>query len=410
MPMTVRAPEVDFRQLMKKVEEVVEAIEPAEDIHLTVRQLAVEVVSRFRDELGVFGGRVYAREDGFYNLIAVFPDARAPAAALQVPASYEPIQALLESRTIYMSPEDPRLDRDIEAAIGAREFAAIEVGDQAYILAFDIEPDRHREDVLISLVIVRHALNQKLREERLEGVLRQARRIQQSILPRRMPCFGPFEFAARTEAMEIVGGDFYDYIALTDKTLGVAVADVSGHGLPAALLVRDVYMGMRMGLSRDLKIVRTVERLNEIIHHSALTSRFVSMFYGEFEPNGNFVYVNAGHPPPYYMTAAGRVERLTEGGPVLGPVPDASYERGFVRLRPGDLVLFYTDGIVEAENAAGEDFGTERLIEVVRRRRQASGEEIVDAVFEALGEFTEGAPAQDDRTVTLVRYPHVDGV
>ncbi len=86
--------------------------------------------------------------------------------------------------------------------------------------------------------------------------------------------------------MESVGGDFYDYIPITDKILGLAIADVSGHGLPAALQVRDIYMGLRMGMARDFKIVRTVERLNQIIHKSTLTSRFVSMFYGELERNG----------------------------------------------------------------------------------------------------------------------------
>jgi sigma-B regulation protein RsbU (phosphoserine phosphatase) len=400
-----KTPKVDFRRLMRKVVDVVEAIEPAEDPDRTVKQQVVEVVSRFREELGIFGGRVYARVGGRYRLIGVFPDSRAPGRPLEIPASYEPIQVLLDKRTLYMERDDPRLDPSVEEALGTKEFAAIEVGDQAYILAFDIEPGRDRDDVLISLVILRHALNQKLREERLEGVLREARRIQQSILPRRMPCFGPFEFAARTESMEVVGGDFYDFIPMTDKLLGVAVADVSGHGLPAALLVRDVHMGLRMGLSRDLKIVRTVERLDDIIHQSALTSRFVSMFYGELEPNGNFIYVNAGHPPPFYLAASGRVERLTEGGPVLGPVPDTGYERGFVRLRPGDLVMLYTDGIIEAEDDAGREWRAGELIELLRRERTRPAAEIVDSVFTAVAEYTGGAPPHDDRTVVVVRYP-----
>jgi sigma-B regulation protein RsbU (phosphoserine phosphatase) len=400
-----KTPKVDFRRLMRKVVDVVEAIEPAEDPDRTVKQQVVEVVSRFREELGIFGGRVYARVGGRYRLIGVFPDSRAPGRPLEIPASYEPIQVLLDKRTLYMERDDPRLDPSVEEALGTKEFAAIEVGDQAYILAFDIEPGRDRDDVLISLVILRHALNQKLREERLEGVLREARRIQQSILPRRMPCFGPFEFAARTESMEVVGGDFYDFIPMTDKLLGVAVADVSGHGLPAALLVRDVHMGLRMGLSRDLKIVRTVERLDDIIHQSALTSRFVSMFYGELEPNGNFIYVNAGHPPPFYLAASGRVDRLTEGGPVLGPVPDTGYERGFVRLRPGDLVMLYTDGIIEAEDDTGREWRAGELIELLRRERTRPAAEIVDKVFTAVVDHTGGAPPHDDRTVVVIRYP-----
>ena len=166
-------------------------------------------------------------------------------------------------------------------------------------------------------------------------------------------------------------------------------------------------MGLRMGLSRDFKIVRTVERLDDIIHQASLTSRFVAMFYGELEANGNFIYVNAGHLPPFYISRDGEVERLTEGGPVLGPLPDATFERGFVRLNPGDLVLLYTDGMIEAEDDQGEEFGAERLLDVVRQHRHRTVEEIVDSVFEAVEEFTSSAAPQDDRTVTLLRYPEI---
>lgn len=398
-------PRADFAELMKRVEEAVEAIEPAEDLAITVGQLAVEVLSRFREPLGVFGGRVYHREGGVYRLIAAFPDSRKPTGALELPASYEPIQLLLDNRTIYMDRDDPRTDPELERELGVKEFAAIEVGGRDYILAFDIEPERDRNDVLVSLAILRHAFNQKLRQERIAGVLREARRIQMSIQPRRMPSFGPFDFAARTQSMEIVGGDFYDLIPLSDKILGVAVADVSGHGLPAALLVRDIHMGLRMGLSRDLKIQRVIERLDDIIHQSTLTSRFVSMFYGELSPSGTFIYVNAGHPPPIYLASSGEVERLSEGGSVLGPIPDATYDRGFVRLSPGDVVVLYTDGVVEAENAAGKPFGVDRLIDTVRRHRRDPAKEIVQAVCDALAEFTGDTPRQDDRTVVVVRYP-----
>ena len=174
--------------------------------------------------------------------------------------------------------------------------------------------------MLFSLGVLRYAINQKLRQERMEEVFEQARKIQASILPRRVPVYGAFELYGQSRPMEKVGGDFYDYIPITDKILGLAIADVSGHGLPAALQVRDIYMGLRMGLSRDFKIVRTVERLNTIIHKSTLTSRFVSMFYGELEPNGVFIYVNAGHPPPFHLAANGEVRFLDEGGAVLGPL------------------------------------------------------------------------------------------
>jgi sigma-B regulation protein RsbU (phosphoserine phosphatase) len=171
--------------------------------------------------------------------------------------------------------------------------------------------------------------------------------------------------------------------------------------------VRDVYMGLRMGLTRDLKIVRTVERLNEIIHRSTLTSRFVSMFYGELELNGLFIFVNAGHPPPFHLAATGEVRYLEDGGPVLGPLPKTSYERGVVSIEPGDLLVLYTDGITEARGpgAGGEreEFGLDRLIAVCRDHRQRPAGDIVEAVFAAVESFAGGRPANDDRTVVVVR-------
>jgi sigma-B regulation protein RsbU (phosphoserine phosphatase) len=239
-------------------------------------------------------------------------------------------------------------------------------------------------------------------------MLRQARRIQSSILPKRSPLYGRYDINGRTDLVESVGGDFYDYIPITDKILGIAIADVSGHGLPAALQVRDIHMGLRMGMSRDLKIVRTVERLNSIIHHSTLTSRFVSMFYGELELSGLFIYVNAGHPPPMYLSAAGEVTRLEEGGAVLGPLADATYERGFVRMQPGDVIVLYTDGITEThEGATGSvnEYGFARLAEVASAHRTAPADEIISAIYADVRDFCGGAPAEDDRTVVVVRLP-----
>jgi phosphoserine phosphatase RsbU/P len=292
--------------------------------------------------------------------------------------------------------------------LGVERFAALELGSEQYILAFDVAPGHDRDDVLLSLGILRHAINQKIRQDRMEGIFRQARKIQSSILPKRAPAYGRFDIAGRTDSMEQVGGDFFDYIPVTDKILGLAIADVSGHGLPAALQVRDIYVGLRMGTARDLKIVRTVERLNNIIHQSTLTSRFVSMFYGELELNGTFIYVNAGHPAPFHLSAAGEARFLEHGGPVLGPIADASYERGFVNLHPGDLVVLTTDGILETERrraGAREEFGSEQVLEVTRQHRERPAAEIVAAIFDSVEKWSGGRAAKDDRTVVVVRYP-----
>ncbi len=400
---------VDYRRLIKNVEQLVEAIEDADDVAATVRMVADAVIAQFRDQLGLYGGRIYRREGDEFVLEGTFGDAKEVAEGLSVPVDYGPVRSLIQKRTLYMEEDDPLLDRDLEAELGVQQFVAIEVGDQDYILSFNVAPGYDKSSILFSLGILRHSINQKIRQERMADALREARRIQASILPRGNPNFAGFDICGRSVPLETVGGDHFDFISMTDKIMGLAIADVSGHGLPAALQVRDIYMGLRMGLSRDYKIVRTVERLNEIIHLSTLTSRFVSMVYGELERSGNFVYVNCGHPAPFRLAADGGEKLLERGGIVLGPIPDATYERGFVKIRPGDLLVLYTDGIIEAmgRGTTGklEEYGLRRLMDTAREHQGESAGEVIQAIFESLEVFCGEEPAEDDRTVVVVKLP-----
>ncbi len=400
---------ISFSDLVKSAERLVDTIPHRDDLSRLVLELSAAITNELGARLGVTGGRVYERVEGggAYGLVDSFGRASSPEDPPLLLRDYPPVETCCLEGVVYMESDDPSLDRELENALGVGRFAAIEVDGEEFLLAFDLDEEQDREGSLLSLGILRYAINQKIRRERMDDVLRQARDIQSSILPRRVPAYGSFDVAGRNDPLETVGGDFYDFIPISDKILGVAIADVCGHGLPAALQVRDIYVGMRMGLGRDYKIVRTVERLNGIIHQSILTSRFVSMFYGELELNGNFLYVNAGHPPPFHLSAAGEVSFLESGGVVLGPVPDATYERGFVALSPGDLLVLYTDGIVEAVGAAEEEYGVDRIVSVARRHRLGSSQEIVDSVFSDVESFSTDDQASDDRTVVVVRYPEL---
>jgi sigma-B regulation protein RsbU (phosphoserine phosphatase) len=232
--------------------------------------------------------------------------------------------------------------------------------------------------------------------------LNEARQIQMSILPRRAPRRGEFDIAGYTVPAEIVGGDFFDFIPVTERIHGIAIADASGHGLPAALQVRDVYTGLRMGVARDFKIVRTVERLNRIINQSRMTTKFVSLFYGEIEEEGNFIYVNAGHPPPLHFHPKG-VTTLKQTGMVLGPSATASYSRGFLSLEPGDALLLYTDGMTEASDPKGREYGVERLKKAFLALRGKPADEIVRALVKKVGEYVGARDPEDDRTVVVVK-------
>ncbi len=406
-----RVPEGGKRNvLMRRVQEIVDRIGRGDGETATVRHAADQVICRLRGELGIWGGRLYERDGDDYVLRATFPDARPIEQEIRIPRSYPPIELCLMRGSIYMATDDPRVDPELEAQLGVREFAAVEVGNGRYLLGFDVAPESDQDDVLFPLGVVRHSINQRLHREHVDEIFRQARQIQSSILPRSEPRFADFDFAGRSDSLDIVGGDLYDYISISDKILGMAIADASGHGLPAALQVRDIYVGLRMGLSRDYKIVRTLQRLNHIIHAGTLTSRFVSMFYGEIERHGVLIYVNAGHPPPFHLAADGSVNYLEHGGPVLGPLPDATYDRGYLQMRPGDMLVLYTDGVTETRRAAPRpaertEYRVDRLLEVARANQGKTAAEIVAAIFTDLEEWSGGAPSQDDRTVVVVVYP-----
>src|SRR3954453_19972206 len=290
-----------------------------------------------------------------------------------------------------MDADDPGIDSVLEHRLGARRFAAIAAGDDNYIVIFDDAPELSREDINFSLNLIRYAVNQRLRAERFESLIVEAQRIQQSILPSRIPQYQGFDIWGRTVPAEIVSGDFYDFIPISDSILGLAIADGSGHGLPAALVVRDIYMGLRMATDRDFKIVRTMEKLNHIIHRSRLTTKFVSLFYGELETGGILIYCNGGHNFPFVLKGS-RFELLPSGGPVLGPTPDATYQRGFLKLEPGDVLCLYSDGIIEAVDAKDREFGLERLQRIVRTNRERSAQEIGVGVLARVSKGAGGRP------------------
>ena len=419
---TATPSQIDYRQLMADVDRVVNSLEGEEENAPTVQRLANALTRSFARELGLTGGRLYIQQGDEYRVWATFGDAKPVEKGVRVSKDYPPVVSSIAAGTLYMEEEDPLLDRDFEDRIGSYCFAVIVLGEREYLLAFDVASDHEPDQVMFALGLLRHSINQKIQQQQVQDVLREARSIQAAILPRERPQFPGYDIFGKTVPLDTVGGDFYDSITITDKILGLAIADVSGHGLPAALQVRDIYMGLRMGMSRDFKIVRTVERMNQIIHQSRSTSRFVSMFYGELEADGTLIYVNAGHPPPILLTAEGKRRELSVGGVVLGPLPNATYNRGVLQLEHGDILIAFTDGIVETvpaaanrpredesgDSAAGSryaaEYGVERLVATCLRLREESAEAIVEGLFEDLDRFSGGAPANDDRTLGIVKY------
>ncbi len=392
-----------FRRIEKALETIAQGSTPLE----TIRDTAQFLVENFSEDLHIEGGRIYAREDdGAYEIVETFGRVLRAPIGLRIDRHYAGMELVLDEGSVVMDLSDAELDQNLEKAIGTRDrFAAIAVADGAYVLSFDVAAESGAtDDLLATLNIVRLAVNQKLREERMLEILEEARRIQTSILPRRIPEYGDFEMAARSIPAEIVGGDFYDFITLTETTFNVVIADATGHGLPAALQVRDVFTGLRMGLTRDYKLTRTMERLNAIIHRSRLATKFVSVFLAELEVSGTMLYVNAGHPPGILVRGDGSLQLLHSGGMIVGPRLDTHYTLDIVRMEPGDLLGLYTDGLTEATDPeTGEELSVARLSRLLREHRTAPLGDLMDRVFHEVQAFSQRELPEDDQTLVLVR-------
>jgi sigma-B regulation protein RsbU (phosphoserine phosphatase) len=397
---------MDYKKLLTQVQRTLAELDTsASSTTGTVVQIAETIATNFRAQLGITGGRLYERRDDYsYELVARFGEDHGGALGITVPREYKPLELVLENGIVVMDPTDPGVDPELEQRLGARRFCAISVGDEDYVIAFNVSDKLRREDILFSLNLIRYTINQRMRAEWYQSLIVEAQRIQQSILPQRIPQYAGYDIWGKTVPAEIVSGDFYDFIPVSDNILGLAIADGSGHGLPAALVVRDVYMGLRMATDRDFKIIRTLEKLNHIIHRGRLTTKFVSLFYGELETGGILIYCNAGHNAPFVLKK-GKTEFLRNGGPVLGPTPDATYTRGYVQLDPGDVLCMYTDGIIEARDKEDREYGIDRLVRLVKAHRTRTAQEIGREVLGRIARF--GPGEQDDRTVVIVKTMQV---
>jgi len=362
-----------------------------------------ELVEGFRDDLSIVNGRIYAVET---DRLVLHCDARTwteKPAEMSISREYEPVRLLFENRCYIFDATTPGIDAEFEKEIvGGTTSAAIVVGrDQQFVLAFGLADGWERAELEFSLNAIRNALTYRLEHEWIAADMEETRLIQRSLFPRSFPRFPGYEFAARVAMAEVVGGDFFDFIPIDDESLGIATGDVSGHGLPAALLVRDVVTGLRMGVEKDMKITPIIRKLNDVIHRSTFSTKFVSLFYGELELNGNLMFVNAGHIPPFLLLDRG-TSRLEVGGSILGPLPEARFKRGFAHLDKGGVFVAVSDGIMERANTRDDQFGEKRIGEVIEACRNEPATEILDTLFDASRNFGAGR-WEDDATVVVVR-------
>jgi serine phosphatase RsbU (regulator of sigma subunit) len=226
--------------------------------------------------------------------------------------------------------------------------------------------------------------------------------IQKSLLPQKNPDVSGFKIFTIWQPTRVVGGDYYDFIHLKENNLGIALADVCGHGFPAALLMSNVQASFRIIASHDHSPREVCNHLNIIMNSYLMPEKYTSFFYGILDTQEKkFVYANAGHPFPIIIRSNGEINYLTNGGLLLGVNPNTSYEQSAINLEKGDVLLLYTDGIVETRNAVGEEFGENRLIDFCKTNMNMEEINFRENILATLNKFS-NSNIDDDITLVVV--------
>lgn len=240
---------------------------------------------------------------------------------------------------------------------------------------------------------------------RMERELQMASEIQQSLLPTVMPELAGYEIVPLWKAARETAGDFYDVFSLGQESFGVVIADVSDKGAGAALFMAVARTMIRSNAHVGLPPVETISRTNDLILEDAESGMFVTIYHSHFFADGRSVHVNAGHNPPlYYSRSSHSVEFMPRGGRAVGWFPNNPVQGVETQMETGDVIIYYTDGVTEAENPAGAPYGEDRLVEVVLANAQRSAAEIMDAIVSDVEIFCDTAPPFDDMTLVVVRY------
>jgi sigma-B regulation protein RsbU (phosphoserine phosphatase) len=242
--------------------------------------------------------------------------------------------------------------------------------------------------------------------ELLNRELEIAREVQEHLFPQRCPSVPGLDYCGRCRPAREVGGDYYDFLELSEGRLGIAIGDVSGKGIGAALMMASLEASLRGQVSVSNDLAELMTRVNSLLFDASPASRYATLFYAQYDPRSHHLsYVNAGHNPPVILRkSAGdwQVFRLETGGPVIGLFRQGYAQECFV-LEPGDSVVLFTDGVSESMNDRDEDWGEDRLIDLAKTCDRLPALETMTRIFAAAEAFAAGAPQHDDMTLVVLR-------
>jgi len=385
-------------------------------------QLLAHVLSNVvhNEAFTIKGARIWKLEPatGTYRLIYQLGDIEQIDRNFRIRVLEYPVFLSLQKKGTMVSTETNRYLR----RKGIKHYSATGVGEKIawkgyqlfqYVIAINAE--YLKQEMTYSLNIIGSALTAALRNRRieskakaLEADLDKASAIQRSILPAHELKFSNYEIYGVSLPDRIVGGDFFDYLQATgDKErLGVVIGDAASKGFPAASQALYVSGALRMGVEYQTKISTLIRRLNRLVNLTFTPEQFISMVYAELSDSdsGLVIYVNAGHSVPLLLRAeSGEVQRLPSTGHLIGPFPGENYRSDYVVMNKGDVLLMYTDGIVEATNEREGMYGEQRLIKALREHHLKTPKELCALILQEVQVYSKDADYSDDKTLVVIK-------
>ncbi|HFE64626.1 MAG TPA: hypothetical protein ENK14_09475 [Caldithrix sp.] len=243
-----------------------------------------------------------------------------------------------------------------------------------------------------------------LEKQRIEQELQVAKTIQKKLLPREIPQIEHYDVWGLNISSKEVGGDYFDVIPVSEQRVCLAIGDVSGKSVPASLLMANLQAGLRTIIAEDVPLDRVCAKLNNLIYQNTDIDKYITFFVAILDTGKHQLnYVNAGHNPPFVFRGNGEMELLSTGGIILGMIPNFTYEMGNIAFEPDDLLVCYTDGVNEAMNPAQEEFGEERLKELIHAGKNLASKALAEKIVAELENYAESEPQADDITLLIAR-------
>jgi len=247
-------------------------------------------------------------------------------------------------------------------------------------------------------------IEREIETEKMKRELQLAAQIQSNFFPKQNPSCENYEIAGKNSPCHEVGGDYYDFISIDPCHLGISIADVSGKGVSASLLMASLRANLHAEVHAGYDLGAMVVKLNDFVHLSSSINQFITFFFCELDKKtGEMRYINAGHNPPFVIKKTGEVGYLDSCGLCLGMLPSVTYDLKTVAIDPGDILLLYTDGITESRNKVNEEFGVDRLTAIIRKHGKVSAFNLAQTILKELDDFTAKADPADDRTLVVVK-------